>query len=314
MDSGTQNQISLGIESNYGQAVVPALSLPINASDGINVRQEVVGVESIKGTNPKNKAMFLGKQSFEGGYEVGVYPQTIGLLLKSAFGTDTPSTIEAGAVYKHTFSESATKLGLTIEQQIGTITKRFAGWIPNKLKFSAKVGGMVTCAATGLAKGQADATKISKTYETNRTFNWADIATLSIGGTDIKAKVDSFEFEYDNGVEMFYGLGSITPQDRFPKSSTIIGKIECFIDATTDDFIEDMIDGTQKEIIIDIQGDDIGSVSSTALKFTISKCSISKFETKLGFGYNALSIEFQASEDSTNGLIKTELTNTTASY
>lgn len=314
MESGTNNQVSIGKESTYGTAVVPSLSLPINASDGIAMKQEVIGVESIKGTNPKNKSMFLGKQSFEGGYELGVYPQSVGYLLLSALGGVSDATVEAGTVYKHTFTESATKPGLTVEQVVGTITKRFAGWIPNKIKISGKVGGLITINASGFAKGSATETKISKTYETVRPFTWADITTLSIGGTDIKAKVDSFELEYDNGVEMFYGLGAVTPQNRFPKSSTLKGKIECFVDAVTAEFLDDMIANTQNELILTMVGETVGSISSNTLKLTASKCSFTKFETKMGFGYNALSLELDASEDATNGLLKVELTNGTASY
>jgi len=314
METGIQNQISIGLEGTYGTAVTPTLSLPVNASDGISIKQEVIGVEAIKGTAPKNKCMFLGKQSFEGSYELGVYPQSIGYILLSALGTDTPSTIEAGTVYKHTFSESPTKIGLTVEQQVGEITKRFAGFVANKLKFSAKTGSLVNVNVAGLAKSQADATKITKTYETNCAFNWADIKTISIGGTDVKAKIDSFEIEYDNGVEMFYGLGSVTPQDRYPKQSTVKGKIEAYVDDVTATYLGEMIAKSDNEIIIDIQGATVGSVSTYGIKFTISKAYFNKFETKLGFGYNALSLEFEASEDPTNGLIKIELTNGIASY
>ena len=56
-------------------------------------------------------------------------------------------------------------------------------------------------------------------------------------------------------------------------------------------------------------GASIGSSSFNILKLTASKCAFTKVEQKLDFDYNALSIEFEAREDSTNGLVKTELTN-----
>lgn len=314
MENGISNQISLGKESTYGTPVVPSLSLPVGASDGIQVKQEVIGIESIKGTSPKNKGMFLGKQSFEGAYDMGAYPQSFGFLLLSALGGLSTSTIEAGTVYKHTFTESPTKPGLTIEQVIGQISKRYAGFVVNKIKISAKVGDLVMVNISGFAKSQADATAITKTYETVRPFNWADVASLSVGSTDISDKVESFEIEYDNGVEMFYSLGAITPADRFPKQSTVKGKIECYVDDTTSAYLADMIAGTQKALVLTLTGDAIGSVSHNGLVITLSKCSFTKFETKLSFGYNALSLEFDTSEDSTNGLIKIELTNGTASY
>lgn len=312
---GILNQISIAKETVYGTEATPILSLPVNASDGIQVEQEIVGIESIKGSAPKNKAFFRGKQSFSGGYEMGLYPNSIGYILLSLLGADTPTTVEAGAVYKHTFSESSARPGLTVEQKIGTIVKRFAGFIPSNLKLSTKVGGLVLANFSGQAKGQADASAITKTYETLKALTWAEINTLSIGGTDIKAKVESFEIEIDNGLEMFYGLGAVTPATKYGKQSICKGKIEAYVDATTDDYLTSLINGTESEIIIDILGGEtIGSASHSELKLTISKTAFTKTSTKLDFGYNAISLEFEAREDATNGLVKVELTNTTSAY
>lgn len=312
---GILNQISIAKEATYGTEVTPVISLPINSSDGIQVEQEMIGIEAIKGTAPKNKAFFRGKQSFSGGYEMGLYPNSIGYILLSLFGADTPSTIESSAVYKHTFSESSSRPGLTVEQKIGTIVKRFAGYVPSNLKLSTKVGGLVLATFTGQAKSQADGSAITKTYEATKALTWEHVTTLSIGGTDIKAKIESLEVEYDNGLEMFYGLGSVNPATKYGKQSVCKGKIEAYVDSATDDYLTNLLAGTESEIVIDIVGTEtIGSASHPELKLTISKTAFTKIATKLDFGYNALSLEFEAREDATNGLVKVELTNTTASY
>lgn len=312
---GIFNQISIAKETTYGTEATPVLSLPVNASEGIQVNQEILGHEAIKGTAPKNKAFFKGKQSYSGGYEMALMPNSIGYILLSALGAVVDSTVEAGAVYKHVYTEGATRAGLTIEQKIGTICKRFAGFIPSNIKISAKVGGLVTVTLTGQAKGQADATAITKTYETLAPMNWAEITTLSIGGTDIKAKVDSIEIEYDNGLEMFYGLGSVSPATKYVKQSTCKGKIEAYVDASTDDYLASLIAGTEAELILLITGTaTIGSASHSIFKVQIPKTAFNKVSTKLDFGYNALSLEFEGREDATNGLVIMELTNTTATY
>lgn len=312
---GIFNQISVAKEATYGTPATPILSVPVSASAGIQIDQAEVGIEAIKGTAPKNRAFFKGKQTLSGGYEMPVYPNSFGYFLLSLLGTDTPSTVEAGAVYKHTFTEGAARSGLTIEQKVGEIVKRFSGYVPSNLKLTAKVGELIVASITGQAKSQADATAITKSFETTNALNWADITVLSIGGTDIKAKVDSIEIEYDNGAEMFYGLGAVTPQVNYIKQSTVKGKIECYVDATTAAYLTSLIAGTESEIILTITGSQvIGSASAPTLKIQIPKTVFSKTTTKLDFGYNALSIEFEAREDATNGLIKAELTNTTATY
>ena len=312
---GIFNQISVAKESTYGTEATPVLSLPVNASDGIQVEQEVIGVEAIKGTAPKNKSFFRGKQSFSGGYEMGAYPNALGYILLSALGAVVDSTVEAGAVYKHVYTEGATRSGLTIEQKIGTIVKRFCGFIPSNIKISAKVGGLVLITFTGKAKGQADAAAITKTYEVLKPLNWADISTLSIAGTDIKAKVDSIEIEYDNGLEMFYGLGAVAPATKYVKQSTVKGKIEAYVDGSTDDYLTNLLAGTESELILTATGSEvIGSASAPILKVQVPKTAFTKTSTKLDFDYNAISMEFEGREDATNGLIKVELTNTVSAY
>lgn len=175
-------------ESVFGTAVTPILSVPISPSDGIQINQDVVGIEAIKTTAPKNKRFMLGKAEYSGGFEVAAYVKSIGYFLNSVFGTDTPSTLETG-VYKHKFTESTTKKSLTVEQVVGTITKRFAGYIVSSVKITGKTGEPVKITFSGMAKSQADASKISATYETSRPLNFADVASILIGGTDFSQRL-----------------------------------------------------------------------------------------------------------------------------
>jgi hypothetical protein len=315
MDSGTQDVVSVAMESTYGTAVTPTTSIPINPSDGLQVKQDVNAVESIKGTLPKNKLMYHGKTGFEGAFELASYPSAIGFFLKSAFGAIADTTLEASTSYKHTFTEASPKPGMTLEQKIGAnITKRFSGALVKALKLTGKAGDLITLHADMLAKGQADATAITASFASLRPFNFADIATLSIAGTDIKGKIDSFEIDYDNATQMFYGLGSTSPQDRYSKGSTIKGKLETFVDSATASYLADLIAGTERALILDIVGDAFGATSHYELKVTISQCNFTSVKTPIKNDYNAMTIEFEAREDATNGLIKVELTNGVTTY
>jgi hypothetical protein len=310
---GISNQISVKTETTYGTPVAPDFSIPISPSDGIQIEQEVVGLEAIKTTAPKNKRFMLGKANYNGGFELDAYPKSIGYFLNSVFGTDTTSTPEAG-VTKHKFTESTSKKSLTLEQVVGTITKRFAGYILASIKISGKTGEPIKVTFTGMAKSQADATKITATYETSRPLNFADVASVLIGGTDFKAYVDEFSVEYTNGLAMFFGMGSRTPANKYVQQSEAKGSMTMYIDGTSDNNLDDYIAGTERAVDIIITGDAIGVSSNEKLRLYFPKCAFTKVGTKLDFGYNALNIDFEGREDATDGLLYIELTNQTASY
>ncbi len=310
---GISNQISIVTETTYGTAVTPVISVPISPSDGIHIDQQVIGIEAIKTTAPKNKRFMLGKTDYTGGYEMGAYPKTLGYFLNSIFGTDTTSTPESG-VTKHKFTESTVKKSLTVEQVITTITKRFAGFILSSIKISGKTGEPMKVVFSGMAKSQADATKITATYETSRPFNFADITSILIGGTDFKAYIEDFSVEYTNGLAMFHGFGSKDPSNKYVQQSQVKGSVSMYVDATSDNNLDDYIAGTERAVDIIMTGDAIGVSSNEKLRIYLPKCAFTKVATKLDFGYNALHIDFEGREDTTDGLLYVELTNQTASY
>lgn len=312
---GVSNQVSIGVESTFGTAVTPTVSLPIKESDGVQPAQDVRGLEAIN-TNPaKNKRFIEGKLVYEGGYEMDAYPESLGYLLKSAFG-GVSSALASGesAVYEHTFTESVTKASLTVEQMVGDIVKRFAGFVVTSIKFSVKAGEEAVIAVEGFAKSDADASVITATYESNRPFTFEDVQTLSIGGTDIKAKVEELEWEYTNGAELFHGLGSKEAQAKYSTQSEFKGKIKAYVDSVTAQYFDDHVDGTEQALIINIDGDSIGTAEKLGLLVQADKCAFTSFESKLSFDYNAVEVEFEAREDASTGLVKAVLTNEVASY
>jgi hypothetical protein len=87
-----------------------------------------------------------------------------------------------------------------------------------------------------------------------------------------------------------------------------------YVDAVTDAYLDDLIAGTEKELIIEMTGETIGSAQAHILALTVSKANFTKVSTKLDFGYNVITLEFEAREDATNGILKAELTNVTATH
>src|SRR3954468_2281785 len=117
MSAGVLGQVSIGLESTWGTAVVPNKSLAVQPGDGIQTDNDVQFRSAIKAQLAKNVTAFTGARTHEGEYEFDFIPNNIGYLFKSAFGTSTPVAKSApnAAVFDHTFTEAATKPSLTVE-------------------------------------------------------------------------------------------------------------------------------------------------------------------------------------------------------
>lgn len=311
---GVISQISIGQESAWGTAVTPTVSISVLPSDGLQAVQEAQDVEGIDGNPAKAKDFFSGKRTFEGGIEMPAYPQALGYFLKSLLGAVNTTAPEA-SVKLHTYSETVAKPSLTLEQAIGSnFSKRVAGVVARGMEISAKTGEIVNVKFDLIGKSIADSTKISGAYETRRPFNWTDISTLSIGGTDIKAKCEEFSISYNSNLEVFHGFGSYDPQNFYAQQSEVSGSMTLILDASTKAYITSLLSTTQAEVILTMQGELVGATLKDMLRITLSKCAFTKAETPLDFGYTALSLEFKARRDATNGLIKVELQNGVTSY
>ncbi len=316
MASGLNNHVGIGKEESYGTAVEPTVFIPIKESDGVQINKDIQFNEAIKSGVPgKNKGSFVGKVEYAGGYESELYPQFIGHLLRSAFG-DVDSELAYGEsdVYEHTFTESLTKLSYTIEQKIGEIIKRFAGFVVKNVKIEGKVGEALSFAFEGIGQSQATNAGATPTYETPRAFNFVDITSVKIGSTDIKAQCEEFSFEYDNGVEGFYAMGDNELKAVYPKPSESKGKLTLYLDDTTKAFLEDYIAKTERAIEIIAEGEDIGDASHNKVRIYLPKAALTSSSSKLGTDYNVMEVEFEGVVDATNGLVQIVLTNEVSSY
>lgn len=316
MSSGLNNHIGIGKETAFGTPVAPTVFLPIKESDGIQINKDIQFIESIKsGVAGKNKGAFVGKVEYSGSFESDAHPQFLGHILRSVFGS-VSSALESGetTVYRHTFTETLSKPSYTVEQKIGEIVKRFAGFVVKNLKIESKAGESVAISFEGLAKSQSDATAQTPTYETSRPFNFADITSIKIGNIEVKSYCEEFSFEYDNQIEGFYSMGANELQSVYPKPSEAKGKLTLYLDDTTKAFLEDYIAKTERAIEIKIEGDSIGNASKETFYIKLPKAVMTSVGTKLSTEYNALEIEFEGVVDPTDGLITAYLINTLSSY
>ena len=317
MSAGILGQVSFGLESTWGTAVVPNKSIAVQSGDGIQTDTDTQLRSAIKGQLAKNVIAFKGAQVHEGEYELDFIPANLGYLLKSAFGSvaSVAKAAPNAAVFDHTFSEIAAKPSLTVEQATGEISRRFAGAIVHSLNFSCAKGEVLSLTAAMRAKSNASSTAISPAYETIRPFNFADVTTFTIGGQAL-TQVQNFNLTYSNDHGMTHALGNTNdPQFNYARGSGVEGSLELYLDSTTAAEYTDYINGTNQAFVIAFTGDVIGSSSNYGLNISVPLVRYSASNSPLNDDYNSLTVDFQGIYDTaTSKLITVILTNLLTNY
>lgn len=316
MSEGILNQISIGAESTVGTAVTPSVSIPVLASDGVVIEEEAVGVQAINTSPALNKDFVKGIREYNGSFEMNAYPNSIGYIMNSALGLSAEALVASETlVYKHTITESATKPSVTLEQKTGDITNRFAGFIASGFSLTIEKGNPVKFAFTGKAMSSASATAITASYETSKVFDWTDVTSITLGGTEIKCDIESLTFEYSNGLQSFHGLcGSSNPTQLYVENSEAKGSIKAFLDTTTTALETAFTDKTSQALVITLAGDEvIGNGSVNALVITLPKVVLNTHKVPVDTSYVSIEADYVAAQDTT-GMLTVELTNLVAEY
>lgn len=318
MSAGILSQVSFKNESVWGTAVVPDKSIEVHANGGIKTNQDVKLLEQVKAQLAKNSDAIIGARKHEGEFEMDLFPEYPGYLLKSIFGS-VSSALKGGesVVYEHSFSEAEAKPSLTIEQAITDNVRRYAGCIIHTVKISGKIGEPIIVTFGLYAKTQATATKISAAYQTGkRPFNWADMASgLKIGGSAL-SEVQSFEIEFKNNLEFLHALGnSNDPAINYVKGSEVKIKVDMYLDSTTTTEYANYLSKTLRAFDLIFTGDAIGTSSNYKWEVAVPKVAFTSGETPITDAYNKLTLEGEGVYDtSTSKLISMKLTNLLANY
>lgn len=317
MSEGISDQISLGQESILGTAVTPTVSLAVLPSDGIVIEQAPVGVKGID-TNPaKNKDFVPGIREYNGSFEMNVYPVALGYLLNSALGACTSALYGSETtVYQHDFTENATKPSLTVEQKIGGITERYAGFTLDGFTLSLNVGEPCKLSFGGKALSHSSETAITASYESGKVFDWSDVQAITLGGTDIKCAIKEMSVEYSNGLANFHGFCSQpNPTQLYTSNSEAKGKLSGYLETNMIAQQTAFEATTDQELIITIVGDEtIGNGSNNTLTLTLPKVVLSSYKHPIDTDYVAIEADFEGANDATDGLIKATLVNTQDEY
>jgi hypothetical protein len=316
MSEGILSQISIAKEETKGTAVTPTNSIAILPSDGVSIEQESVGVEGINSQPALNKDFVSGKREYNGSFEMNAYPNALGYILESALGGSTSAVFGTETtVFQHEFTEEVTKPSYTLEQKIGTITERYAGFTVSSFNLELNVGEPLKLSFTGKPLGMENGTAISPVYETTKVFEWKDIASLTIGGEDVKCAVESINVEYNNNLNVFHGLCGVEPTQTYIENSTVEGSIKAFLTDDIKDLKQTFLNKDNVEIVISlVQSRTIGNASNNTLQITLPRVNLNTYTHPIDTSYVAVESDIIGAQHETDGLIKIKLINEVEEY
>lgn len=317
MAEGILSQVSIGVEATPGTKVTPSFSIPLLPSNGVVTEQDAVGVEAINTDPALNKDFVQGTREYNGSFSMNAYPVSLGYIFTSALGTPTSDEYQSEtSVFKHLFKEGVQKNSLTLEQKIGDITERFAGFTVSDFSIELAVGEPVKISWNGKALGVSEDTAITPTYETSKVFDWTDIVSITLDGVDIKCALQSLSLEYKNNLKSFHGLcGTADPSSLYLEPSEVAGSISAYLNDQIKNLKTAFKDKSTKSLVITIVANDtIGNGSNNSLIITLPKVALNTYTHPIDTSYVAVESDFVGASLAGTGQIEVELVNLQERY
>ena len=243
--SGREVNIGFAKESTRGTWLTPAYWIPRISGD-IDDKYDVIEHTGGYGTLDAVTGAAKSKQWAQGNFTCNVGSTSIGLLLKSLFGTETVATASGETVvYEHTFNlqTSAQHPSLSITKKDGVRTFGFTNAMITSLEINAVSDDFVTCVVG--VKGKSGATQTATvSYSTETFFTRSGItlkrATTAAGlASGTAANIKSMKLVFTPNVMDDDVLGSADPNDFLNTEFRIEGEFELkYEDDTFHDFVK----------------------------------------------------------------------------
>lgn len=262
--TGLDRQIGYALESSYGTAVTVTRFLP-HITD--TLQPVPVWVES-KGQIAgqlvqRSQQLKLSRFTVGGDIEHELYDQSMGMLLKAAFGT--AATSGTLAPYTHTFTPSGTLVSLTCQTGIvdtrgSVVPYTYGGVMVKSWRMAMKAEEIVTWGMSVTAAYESTGTALaSASYATNIQPWLARFGTLTIDGTTVPVR--EFDIGGDNAYDenrIFVGstipaqplrvdltkyTGSFTADFGYPAAMGT-GLAERFMSGTESTLVMTLVSGT----------------------------------------------------------------------
>lgn len=316
MQSNVQNHLVISPEATYGTPVTPANTLPVRAGGGLITNPTRTDTDQMRAELQKNYQLVDGVREHAGQFTSDFVFDMIGHIFKSALGGVSSATKGGESiVYEHDFSESATKIGYTVEQHIGALTRRFAGVLfPNFKIVIDPANPAITVEFGAIGKANATASPVTPAPTSQGVFVF-DHAVGSIASS-ANSNIRKIELEYMNGAQMIATLNaSKDPHGYVINKSMLNLTLELVLESAEVSEYTAMIDGTVQRFDLDLTGPAIGTASNHALNIGIPRMAyITGEPTFIGEGAAILPITAKGLADSAAYFDEFTLTNLKANY
>jgi hypothetical protein len=291
-------------ESVFGTPVVPTKFLPLK-SEGLVVDKGIITNVGMMGNRHEDHVALEGPQSIGGDISFPLYPTELPHFLIAAMGAPVTASLEAGAAGSHVFlsGKNAAQSSLTVEIDRETRADRYAGCKVNTLEFevSGDQDSPIVATAGLIAQSVASASPATPSYPTQVPFIFWHASTITIGGSDVKARMLAAKIRLENNLEERRALnGQKYPAAVDEGSVKVTGSFTMYFDSAAE--YADYLANTTRAVILEFIGAVIAGTTSYTLKFNLPKCVFTAAPVNLeAEGQVLLPIEFTADHDSTVG-------------
>lgn len=223
--AGNNATMQVGVQANWSTAVAPSLQLEFT-SESLQYLPNYMESDALTGARTTDR-MDISGIKVEGGFDIIVNPDNIGLLLASLLGAEADATqVAATTAYDHVFtpmsanvSSSLPKLTMVVDRIVGVLG--YIGCKLDTMNLNAQTQDYLRASFGVRGYDEATDTKETLSASTKRPFQFVD-GSLEIDSADF-ADVTSFSMDYSNNLENdLYTLnGSTKMQEIEPQKREI---------------------------------------------------------------------------------------------
>lgn len=235
--AGNNATMQVGVQSNWSTAVAPTLQLEFT-SESLQYLPNYMESDALTGARTSDR-MDISGIKVEGGFDIIVNPDNIGLLLSALLGAEAdPAAVDGSAVYDHEFtpmsanvSSSLPKLTITVDRIVGVLG--YVGCKLDSMSLNAQTQDYLRASFNVRGYDEETDTLSSLSASTKRPFQFVD-GSLQLDGSDY-ADVTSFTMDYSNNLENdLYTLnGSTRMQEIEPQKRDITFSLDTLYSSTS---------------------------------------------------------------------------------
>jgi len=237
--SGNNATLQAGAQSNWSTAVAPTLQVEFT-SESLNYMPMYMESDALTGARTTDRMDISGIKT-EGGFDIIVNPDNIGLFLAALMGAEADAAaVDSSAVYDHVFtpmsanvSSSLPKLTIVVDRIVGVVG--YTGVKLDSMSLSAQTQDYLRASFTSRGYDEeSDTLNSGLSASTKRPFQFVD-GSLQIDSSDY-ADVTSFTLDYSNNLEndLFTLNGSNKMQEIEPQKRDITFSLDTLYSSATD--------------------------------------------------------------------------------